>query len=56
MPSAIGDKVYFSTENLFLPKGRARKLMPKYIGPYEVTKSHPNEARYTLDLPTELKA
>jgi len=55
-PFAVGDKVYLSTEELSLPKGRARKLMPKYIGPYEVTKSHPNESRYTLDLPSELKA
>ena len=55
-PFAVGDKAYLSTENIALPKGRARKLMPKYIGPYEVTKSHPNESRYTLDLPAELKA
>jgi hypothetical protein len=55
-PFAIGDKVYLSTENLILPKGRSRKLMPKYIGPYAVTKSCPEELRYTLDLPPELKA
>jgi hypothetical protein len=30
--------------------------MPKFIGPYEVTKSHPTESRYTMDLPPELKA
>jgi len=29
-----GDLVYLSTKNLSLPKGRANKLMPKYIGPY----------------------
>jgi hypothetical protein len=45
-----------STENLNLPKGRSRKLMPKFIGPYKVTNGHPNELRYTLDLPPELKA
>ena len=53
---AEGDKVYLSTENLSLPKRRARKLMPKYIGPYRVTVSHPNESTYTLELPEELKA
>src|ERR1700749_5207173 len=53
-PIAEGDKVYLSTENLSLPKSRTRKLMPKYIGPYRVTKSHPAESRYTLDLPPEL--
>jgi hypothetical protein len=55
-PIAKGDKVYLSTENLSLPKSRTRKLMPKYIGPYRVTDSHPEESRYTLDLPPELKA
>ena len=32
----VGQKAYLSTENLNLPKARARKLMPKYIGPYEI--------------------
>ena len=39
-PIAVGDKMYLSTENLVLPKGRLRKLMPKFIGPYPVTKIH----------------
>jgi hypothetical protein len=30
--------------------------MPKVIGPYKVTKSHPEILRYTLDLLPELKA
>jgi hypothetical protein len=30
--------------------------MPKYIGPYKVTRSHPENLRYTLNLPQELKA
>ena len=47
---------YRSTENLVLPKGRLRKLMPKSIGPYPVTESHPRESKYNLDLPDELKA
>ena len=52
----VGDKVYLSTQNLNLPKSRTRKLMPKFIGPYKVMKSHPEILRYTLDLPPELKA
>ena len=52
----VGDKVYLSTQNLNLPRGRARKLMPKFIGPYKVTDSHPEISRYTPDLPPELKA
>src|SRR5262245_29811980 len=35
-PYVKGDKVYLSTENLSLPKGRAKKLLPKYIGPYAI--------------------
>jgi len=30
--------------------------MPKYIGPYKVTKTHPKESRYTLELPPEFVA
>ena len=30
---AVDDHVYLSTQNLTLPKGRARKLVPRYIGP-----------------------
>ena len=30
--------------------------MPKFIGPYKVTHSYPEESRYTLELPDELKA
>ncbi|KIL61396.1 hypothetical protein M378DRAFT_37734, partial [Amanita muscaria Koide BX008] len=33
-----GDLVYLSTKNLRLPRGRARKLVPKYIGPFTVTR------------------
>jgi hypothetical protein len=50
----IGSKVYLSTKNLSLPSGRARKLLPKYIGPYPVTESHPDKSNYTLELPPEL--
>src|ERR1700723_3371787 len=55
-PYNIGEQVYLFTDNLNLPKNRSRKLMPKYIGPYKITQSYPNESRYTLDLPPELKA
>ena len=55
-PYNVSEQVYLSTDNLNLPKNRSRKLMPKYIGPYKITQSYPNESRYTLDLPPELKA
>jgi len=50
----IGSKVFLSTKNLTLPPGRARKLVPKYIGPYTVTDNHPKSSNYTLELPAEL--
>ena len=50
----VGKKAYLSTENLALPKGRARKLMPKYIGPYEIVAAAPESSTYTLALPPEL--
>ncbi|TFK80237.1 hypothetical protein K466DRAFT_460814, partial [Polyporus arcularius HHB13444] len=31
----VGDLVYLSTKKLSLPKGRARKLAPKYVGPFK---------------------
>ncbi|KAL7278559.1 hypothetical protein ACG7TL_007558 [Trametes sanguinea] len=52
----IGDKVYLSTKNISMPKGRARKLIPKYIGPYAITACFPDTSNYVLDLPPELKA
>jgi hypothetical protein len=33
---AEGDLVYVSTADLSLPKGRATKLLPKYVGPFRV--------------------
>ena len=51
----IGDLVYLSTKNLSMPKGRARKLISKYIGPMKVVKRHTTSDTYTLDLPDQLK-
>ena len=50
------DLVYVSTENLNLPKGRARKLLLKFIGPYKVLKAEPQMSTYMLELPAELVA
>jgi hypothetical protein len=52
---AIDDHVYLSTQNLTLPKGRARKLVPQYIGLYRVTEAHNKASMVTLELPDELK-
>ena len=48
--------MYLSTQNLTLPKGRVRKLVPKYIGPYKVVKAHNEASTVTLELPPALIA
>ena len=50
----VGDHAYLSTQNLTLPKGRARKLVPKYIGPYKIVKAHNEASTVTLELPPAL--
>ena len=50
-----GDLMYLSTKNLNLPKNRARKLCPKYIGPYKISETILEKSTYTLELPTALQ-
>lgn len=50
-----GDKVFLATKDLALPKGRAGKFLPKFIGPYLVLEAKPTVSTYKLDLPNELK-
>ena len=52
----VGDNMYLSTQNLTLPKGRVRKLVPKYIGPYKVVKAHNKASTVMLELPPALVA
>ena len=49
-----GDLVYLSTKNISMPKGRARKLSPKYLGPFPITKVLKEGATYQLRLSDEL--
>ena len=51
-----GDLVYLSTKNLSLPKGRAKKLLPKFIGLYRIVETHTAASTVTLNLPPELTA
>ena len=51
---SVGDLVYLSTKNISLPKGRARKLAPKFLGPFAITKVLKEGATYQLDLSEEL--
>ena len=50
----VEDHMYLSTQNLTLPKGRVRKLVPKYIGPYKIVKAHNKASTVTLELPPAL--
>ena len=52
----VGDHMYLSTQYLTLPKGRVRKLVPKYIGPYKVVKAYNEASTVTLELPAALIA
>ena len=49
-----GDLVYLSTKNISLLKGRARKLAPKYLGPFQISKVLKEGATYQLGLSNEL--
>ena len=49
------DLVYLSTKNLALPKGWARKLMLRFLGPYKVIKAMNDSSNVTLELLPELK-
>ena len=52
---SVGGKVYLSTRDLRLPKGRARKLLPKFIGPFEITQVNKEGGTCTLNLPQGMK-
>ena len=51
----INDLVYLSTKNLALPKHRALKLMPKFIGPYKVLKAMNSLSNIMIEPPQEFK-
>ena len=55
MEYQINGLVYVSTKNLVLPKHRAQKLMPKFVGPYKVLKAMNNSSNITIELPQEFK-
>jgi hypothetical protein len=50
----IGELVYLSTKNITMPKKRARKLTPKYVGPFKIIKANPDTSNYKLELPDTL--
>jgi hypothetical protein len=53
-PFVKDDLVYLSTKNLTIPKNRAHKLVPKFIGPYRILENYSN-GTFKLELPSDLK-
>jgi hypothetical protein len=53
-PFGQDELVYVSTKNITFPKGLARKLVPKFIGPYKILEDLKNQS-FVLDLPSYLK-
>jgi hypothetical protein len=51
---AVGDQVLLSTKNLTLKMVGSSKLMPKYVGPFTISKKI-NKVAYELDLPPCMK-
>jgi hypothetical protein len=54
VPFKKGELVYLATKNISFAKGLARKLIPKFIGPYKILHDFGN-ASFRLDLPPHLK-
>jgi transposase InsO family protein len=50
----VGKKAYLSTAELRIPENLARKFLPRYIGPFPITKAHPRTSNYELALPSYL--
>src|SRR6266705_1958338 len=54
-PLEKGELAYLSMDKLNLPKGRAGKLTPLYIGPQEILEAYPETLNYILKLPPQLE-
>jgi hypothetical protein len=54
-PFPKGDLIYLLTKNLSIPKKHACKLIPKYIGPFCISKVIKPGSSFRLELPDELK-
>ncbi|KAJ3567350.1 hypothetical protein NP233_g6423 [Leucocoprinus birnbaumii] len=52
-PFTEGDLVYISTKNMSFPKGLARKLVPKFVGPYKITQDFRNNS-YKVKISPEM--
>ena len=55
-PYKVGEKVWLLTETLAMPKGRVKKLLPRFIGPFTITKADKCTSNYQLELPDEMRS
>ena len=54
LPFKEGDYAYISMVNIWLAEGLARKLAPKFVGPYKIKRDFSNNS-YQIELPAELR-
>ena len=54
VPFQSGDFVYLSSMHISFKKGLARKLLPKYLGPYKILQDFENSS-FQIELPALLK-
>jgi hypothetical protein len=52
-PFEAGDLVYLSSKNITFEKGLARKLIPKFIGPYTIIRAFGNNS-FQIELPANM--
>jgi hypothetical protein len=52
----VDDLVFMSTADLSLPKGWARKLLPKYVGPFKILDAYQSTSSYKIELLAQLQA
>ena len=53
-PFMKGELVYLSSKNISFAKGLTHKLIPKFIGPYQILDDFGNSS-FRIELPTHLK-
>ena len=54
----VDDSVYLSTKNLRIKvkrQGKCAKFLDRYIGPFKVSRAHPETSTYKLELPSNYK-
>lgn len=50
-----GNLVYVSTKDLTFPAGMTRKFVPKFVGPYPITRSLPASSNYEIAFPPHFR-